>query len=80
MKKLFTFIYSLNSPEKTLKYLSESDNNTNEMFEEFDSLQRLVKNCEKGPGENVIRNIIAFSKSYNVIKLSDFKDAELILN
>ena len=78
MKKNYTFFYLLNDFEninELIKFNKLFDDNFNEFCDVFELLDK----AEFEPEKQIVKKIIDFSKSYDVIKLKS-SNVELNLN
>lgn len=88
MKKTFTpndlILYTYNetseADKKELKQAIEKDSFLKKQFMSFRKTKKLLDNSEIPPCNNVISNILAFSKALNIVKLNGFRNVEYIAN
>ncbi|MFA6923535.1 MAG: hypothetical protein WC223_04700 [Bacteroidales bacterium] len=88
MKKTFTLndliLYTYNETNQTdakeLKQAIEEDEFVKKRFVSFGKTKKLLDDSEISPCNDVISNILAYSKALNVVKLSNCRNVEYVAN
>ncbi|MDD5570013.1 MAG: hypothetical protein PHD97_02545 [Bacteroidales bacterium] len=88
MKKTFTLndliLYTYNETSETdkkeLTQAIKEDGFLRKQCRSFRKTKKLLDDSQISPGDNVISNILAFSKALKVVKLDNFHNVEYVMN